>query len=249
MSSASGSEARSSAGRTKAFPSASQPVALFPTSSPHCSEVPAKVGTGARRCGGSAPAQASCAPRSRAWTRAQPPSDSTGLLSRISRRAARSRVSSRESSRSSCAVRSAGGSDDPVPLLQGVQRDAESCSRRRQQRRGVASVRNLQGREHRGDAQREGGRGQRAPIREPGRSQPEAGPAERRREDRAKIEGSALARRVRADTARLYLKGARGRLRIRWRSAYGAAVARSRGAACATWSQSSARTRAAGSPR
>ena len=224
MSSTSGSGARSSAGRTKAFPSASQPVAPFPTSSPHCREFPAKVGTGARRCGGSAPAQASCAPRSRAWTRAQPPSDSTGLLSPISQRAARSR-------------------------LQGVQRDAESCSRRRQQRRGVASVRNLQGREHRGDAQREGGRGQRAPIREPGRSQPEAGPAERRREDRAEIEGSALARRVRADTARLYLKGARGRLRIRWRSAYGAAVARSRGAACATWSQSSARTRAAGSPR
>ena len=224
MSSTSGSGARSSAGRTKAFPSASQPVAPFPTSSPHCREFPAKVGTGARRCGGSAPAQASCAPRSRAWTRAQPPSDSTGLLSRLSQRAARSR-------------------------LQGVQRDAESCSRRRQQRRGVASVRNLQGREHRGDAQREGGRGQRAPIREPGRSQPEAGPAERRREDRAEIEGSALARRVRADTARLYLKGARGRLRIRWRSAYGAAVARSRGAACATWSQSSARTRAAGSPR
>jgi len=138
---------------------------------------------------------------------------------------------------------------DPVPLQQGVQRDAQSCSQRRQQRRGVAGVRNLQGREHRGDAQREGGRGQRAPIREPGRSQPEAGPAERRREDRAEIEGSALARRVRADTARLYLKGARGRLRIRWRSAYGAAVARSRGAACATWSQSSARTRAAGSPR
>jgi len=36
----------------KAFPSASQPVAPFPTSSPHCREFPAKVGTGARRCGG-----------------------------------------------------------------------------------------------------------------------------------------------------------------------------------------------------
>jgi hypothetical protein len=108
-SSASGSGARSSAGRTRAFPSASQPVAPFPTSSPHCRDVPAKVGTGTRRCGGSAPAQASCAPRSRAWTRAQPPNDSTGLPSRISQAAARSRVSSRESSRSSCAVRSAGG--------------------------------------------------------------------------------------------------------------------------------------------
>src|SRR5205807_4404274 len=30
----------------KAFPSASQPVAPFPTSSPHCREFPAKVGTG-----------------------------------------------------------------------------------------------------------------------------------------------------------------------------------------------------------
>ena len=247
MSSASGSGARSSAGprRSRAPPNRSLPSPRARPTAVSFRPRWVRVRAGA---GASVPAQASCAPRSRAWTRAQPPSDSTGLLSRISRRAARSRVSSRESSRSSCAVRSAGGSDDPVPLLQGVQRDAESCSQRRQQRRGVASVRNLQGREHRGDAQREGGRGQRAPIREPGRSQPEAGPAERRREDRAEIEGSALARRVRADTARLYLKGARGRLRIRWRSAYGAAVARSRGAACATWSQSSA-TRAAGSPR